>query len=607
AGNVNPGTRFVTVDANGVLGAVTTTNTGVNVLAPIVGDGVNNPITIQNGSQVNQGLFFNGTSWQIATVPVASPIVLNANNEVTLQPGPAGVPNQTLVWNGTNWVIGPLPTQTQTQAPIIGDGTTGNEVRLQNGTADGDVLSWNGNTNAWEIRQLVTGNFITGNGSVANPLQFSDGPLGTSNQTFVWNGVAWTIGPMFTGVNTTSPITGDGSAANPVGLIPGTQNNDVLVWNANTNSWGPQQNPGWLLSGNTVGAADRLGTINNFPLNIITNNTTRAVISGNTGFVGINVATPITRLHIAGTNGADGSFIVDNPQTPLSGGPNIPGFPSGPGTRMFFHAGRSAYRMGTATGNQFDEANIGINSYAAGVDVLASGTSSFCVGIQSQATAQGSTALGKRVNTIHAGSFQIGDDPFTAGATLVSSSTNQFSMRFSGGYRFFTDLNLNVGNGVFITAGGALGSGNAGFVGIGTDNPTEKLDVVGQARIRSLTGVGNRMVITDANGVLDDAPIITYTAGPGIQIVGANNTIRHAPHTGDVTGTVNLTVTGLLGYPLAPANPLNTGTAGSVLGYNGTAWAPINGLTRTVQVTGANGSPCNLVFTNGILTSTTCP
>ena len=39
-------------------------------------------------------------------------------------------------------------------------------------------------------------------------------------------------------------------------------------------------------------------------------------------------------------------------------------------------------------------------------------------------------------------------------------------------------------------------------VGIGTTNPTEKLHVNGDLRINGLAGTANRLVITDANGVL---------------------------------------------------------------------------------------------------------
>jgi len=41
-----------------------------------------------------------------------------------------------------------------------------------------------------------------------------------------------------------------------------------------------------------------------------------------------------------------------------------------------------------------------------------------------------------------------------------------------------------------------------GNVGIGTYNPTEKLDVAGGARIQSLTGEGNRVLYSTSSGIL---------------------------------------------------------------------------------------------------------
>lgn len=41
-----------------------------------------------------------------------------------------------------------------------------------------------------------------------------------------------------------------------------------------------------------------------------------------------------------------------------------------------------------------------------------------------------------------------------------------------------------------------------GNIGIGTYNPTEKLDVAGGARIQSLTGEGNRIIYATSTGIL---------------------------------------------------------------------------------------------------------
>lgn len=76
---------------------------------------------------------------------------------------------------------------------------------------------------------------------------------------------------------------------------------------------------------------------------------------------------------------------------------------------------------------------------------------------------------------------------------------------------------------VSLLLAGAVNFSQAQNVGINTNNPTETLHVDGTVRITSLSGVGNRMLITDANGVLSTQAIPAgggtltgVTAGDGL-------------------------------------------------------------------------------------------
>ncbi len=60
----------------------------------------------------------------------------------------------------------------------------------------------------------------------------------------------------------------------------------------------------------------------------------------------------------------------------------------------------------------------------------------------------------------------------------------------------------------------------------------------------------------------------TYTAGTGLNLTGT--TFSHVPHTGDVSGTTSLTVTGIQGITVSSTAP----TTNQVLKYNGTQWTP---------------------------------
>lgn len=84
------------------------------------------------------------------------------------------------------------------------------------------------------------------------------------------------------------------------------------------------------------------------------------------------------------------------------------------------------------------------------------------------------------------------------------------------------------------------------------------------------------------------------TAGPGIDII--NNELRHAAHTGDVSGTVNLTVKGLLGRPLLNVPPVT----GQVLKYSDAegGWVPSTDNSQVLYA--GNG----IDITNGIISST---
>nr|BAL57279.1 hypothetical protein HGMM_F50B04C05 [uncultured Bacteroidetes bacterium] len=281
------------------------------------------------------------------------------------------------------------------------------------------------------------------------------------------------------------------------------------------------------------------------------------------------------------------SAPIYNPAAP----PPLAGIPTGAGTRFLWLPERVAYRaVGIApraddpfAPNQTDHADpasIGYASFAAGLNVRASGTLSFVVGVASEGTATGSVALGKYVSTTHQGSFQIGDDPgpptSRAASMLRSSMSNQFSARFYNGYRFLVREKDNAAPwstapfpppdpnasptaypnripGVFIAGmynHFRLGSIDYGigdsWVGIGTQLPDAPLHIVSTWNNRGI--------------IVEDGSVVTRGGG-NIEVAG--------------TGTFR--------------------AAGQ------------NGITRVVNVMGSTGTPCQLNFVKGILVSTNCP
>jgi len=456
----------------------------------------------------------------------------------------------------------------------------------------------------WGTQVAVTSNPITGTGVPADPIRLINGTA--PNQILIWNNTTqqWELGVYSPTVNTSSPIIGDGSQGNPIRLTDGNNADDMLLWDGN--SW--QINPfiGWKLRGNqgTNPAINFVGTIDNVDLVFRTNNIEKVRITSG-GFVGIGTPSPVVKTHIQ-----DGSFLVESNAVLPNFGLQPISIPTGTGTRFMWLHNRAAFRMGTIDTNIWNPSDIGNLSFAAGYNVKASGTFSFTVGNTSEATGVGSTALGKFVSTIHNGSFQIGDSPNNSAlpsCILQSTRDDQFSARFYGGYRFLTryDFNGSDQNGVYIIPVDPLipyGS----RTGFGTSAPNAKVHVVGDMIVTDLGGNGNRMVTVNNSGKLGTAPLPNYTAGAGINI--SSGVISVVPFGGgDLTGNMpNPQVTKLQGKNLAIPGIIQDG---SLLRWNQTLnrWEPFSGHSGTVNVMGSGGQPCQMVYQNGILISTTCP
>ncbi|MCS7152924.1 MAG: hypothetical protein NZ989_03150 [Bacteroidia bacterium] len=314
----------------------------------------------------------------------------------------------------------------------------------------------------------------------------------------------------------------------------------------------------------------------------------------------------------------DGHLVISGPiYMPLGGAPpypSIPGVPRGAGNRLLWLPERSAWRVvgihprpddpfAPNQANHADPEQIGYASFASGLNVRASATLTFVVGVASEATATGATALGKYVSTSHPGSFQIGDDPGPLTnrpyAPLRSVRANQFSARFYNGYRFFVreasfgpwntdpfpspDANASptaypnrVPGGVFIAGMynhfrlGSIQFGvGDGWVGIGTQMPDAALHIVPpDERPRGILISEGWLAI----GKLNPGTFPAIPPGLGSRGIYVDE-----------------------GY-------IEIGGAGGAFRANGQ-----DGLTRVVNVTGSNGQPCQLNFVKGILVGTNCP
>jgi hypothetical protein len=259
------------------------------VVAPLTGNGTAlAPLGISTtGASSGQVLTFNGTAWVPATPPsggvgdnwgtqvaqVGSTLTGNgtAANPLNLA-NQGAVSGEILTFDGTTWIPSPAPagdnwgTQTtQTNATLAGAGTSGSPLRLaQQGATNGQILKWNGTTwlpaadggnDNWGTQTAEVGNALTGNGTVANPLNLaSQGAV--AGEVLKWDGTQWVpsadlvgsggggggnsyapgIGISITGTapNFTISNTGDLSNTNEIQTLSQTGNTVTLSLNGGT-------------------------------------------------------------------------------------------------------------------------------------------------------------------------------------------------------------------------------------------------------------------------------------------------------------------------------------------------------------------------------------
>lgn len=208
------------------------------------------------------------------------------------------------------------------------------------------------------------------------------------------------------------------------------------------------------------------------------------------------------------------TFVIGNDGSLLAKGKYLTGpMPmTGSGMRLMWYPARGAFRAGNATGTEWDSLNIKDYSVAFGNQVTASGYGSFAMGDQvtvsstvgvgfgsavrvtgtaafssgasnvaggfcstvlgytDSAMGQGcvslgyrmlaredySVAIGYRGRAVHEGALVL-SDASSLSATLssytTSSADNQFTARYAGGYRLFTNSGMTTG--VSISAGGS--------------------------------------------------------------------------------------------------------------------------------------------------------
>jgi len=222
--------------------------------------------------------------------------------------------------------------------------------------------------------------------------------------------------------------------------------------------------------------------------------TAAAVTFTNSGDVGIGTTAPEAKL----TLDVDGGIVAKGT---TAGGRTLA--TAGAGTRMMWYPRKAAFRAGTVSSTQWDDANIGSYSTAMGYNTQASGSYSVALGAAATANnTQSSVAIGNTVTASGMHSAAIGADATATGSKAVALGNHVTAPSFSqisvGMYNAVsgsenatavvaTDPLFVIGNGTSSTPSNAVTVLKNGNVGIGTTTPTQTLDVNGKVRFGGRT------------------------------------------------------------------------------------------------------------------------
>lgn len=231
--------------------------------------------------------------------------------------------------------------------------------------------------------------------------------------------------------------------------------NGMLVFDTGTQSYWLRSNGGWTELPKTA------ANTNFWQQTGLAGNEIKNTNSG--GFWSVN-PTGLTNLSSNTTN---------PPTTPVSGA----------GTRMMWIPSRSAFRVGTVDGSQWDAANIGLFSFASGYNTTASGWASTTIGNNTTASGDVSTAMGSYNTASGFSSTTMG--LATTASGNYSTAMGWYTTASGNSSTAMGKYNIDNPNAIFMVGNGTYQNrvnlltirGDNNFVGIGTDNPIAHLHV----------------------------------------------------------------------------------------------------------------------------------
>jgi hypothetical protein len=230
--------------------------------------------------------------------------------------------------------------------------------------------------------------------------------------------------------------------------------------------------------------------------------------------VGIGTTTPDAKLAVQGTVtvGADGD------------GYDVVFYGSSSGSKVLWNKTRRAFRAGGASGDEWNEANLGNHSFATGANTTASQWYSTAMGVNTTASGVTSTALGAHTTaggdySLVAGEFSIADghNSVALGKYVTASAGSSFVIGggFDNGNRIenSSPSSLMVGfNSDLPTlfVGPGSGIGTTGKVGVGTSTPARSLHVSDVVRLEPRASAPDSAAMGDMYVRSSDGKLLVY-------------------------------------------------------------------------------------------------
>lgn len=142
-----------------------------------------------------------------------------------------------------------------------------------------------------------------------------------------------------------------------------------------------------------------------------------------------------------------GDFIVGSSQIDH----NVPG--SGINTRMFFHKSTGSFRAGATTLTSWDKSNLGLFSFASGLNTLSTNTASTAMGDETKALGYASFAIGNR-------SEATGNNSVAIGQQNLSTDLNAVAIGIANESNGIRSVSIGESNKATNSNSAAIGSGN---------------------------------------------------------------------------------------------------------------------------------------------------